>query len=330
MIEETFLYVSPKDSTCPYQNLAREEAFLKTLLPGQAILYLWQNQNTVVIGRNQNCFKECRVSLLEKEGGHLARRLSGGGAVFHDLGNLNYTFLAMREDFDVSDQTDVILSAVKSYGIPADLSGRNDIEVNGRKFSGNAYYKTKGPCYQHGTLLVSVDEGKIDRYLSVDREKLLSKGVDSVRSRVIGLSELAEKITVDDLKLRIAEAFRSRYTGTRFHLLQEEPEETASLREKYESADWLYGTKQDYTYQIEKKFPWGKTELNLSIVKGIIEKAVIYTDALETGFPDMIASALRGKSFQPDEINKALSALVETESCGTIIRDILDWIEESM
>ena len=88
--------------------------------------------------------------------------------------------------------------------------------------------------------------------------------------------------------------------------------------------------KKAFTYQIEKKFPWGKTELNLSIVKGIIEKAVIYTDALETGFPDMIASALTGKSFQPDEINKALSALVETESCGTIIRDILDWIEESM
>ncbi|MBQ7059918.1 MAG: lipoate--protein ligase [Firmicutes bacterium] len=330
MINETFLYVSPNDSVCPYHNLAREEAFLQGLLPGQMILYLWQNKDTVVIGRNQNCFKECRVSLLEEEGGHLARRLSGGGAVFHDLGNLNYTFLAMKEDFDIGRQTGIILEAVRSFGIPAGATGRNDIEVNGRKFSGNAYYRTKGACYQHGTLLVSVDEKKIDRYLSVDREKLRSKGVDSVRSRVIGLSELSDKISVESLKERIAKAFREAFPKAGFHLLQEEPEGTRKLTEKYGSSEWLYGNRFDYTYQIERKFPWGKTEMHFSVMKGMIKRAVLYTDALETTFPERVARALEGKSFSPEAVREALLPFTTDESTGEIVPDIINWIEESM
>ncbi|MBO4887817.1 MAG: lipoate--protein ligase [Firmicutes bacterium] len=330
MINETFLYVSPKDSVCPYHNLAREEAFLQGLLPGQMILYLWQNKDTVVIGKNQNCFKECRVSLLEEEGGHLARRLSGGGAVFHDLGNLNYTFLAMKEDFDIARQTGIILEAVRSFGIPAGATGRNDIEVNGRKFSGNAYYRTKGACYQHGTLLVSVDETKIDRYLNVDREKLHSKGVDSVRSRVIGLSELSDEISVESLKERIAETFRKAFPQAGFQVLQDEPEETKKLAEKYSSSDWLYGNRFDYSYQIERKFPWGKTEMHFSVIKGIIEQAALFTDALETTFPEQITQALEGKRFTPEAVREALFPFAADESTGEIVLDIINWIEESM
>ena len=160
------LLVCRSGGTDPYENLALEEALLSRVGEGELILYLWQNARTVVIGRNQNPWKECRTALLAKEGGHLARRLSGGGAVFHDLGNLNFTFLMSAEDYDLPRQLTVIERACQSLGIPAQRSGRNDLLAEGRKFSGNAFYKHNGKAYHHGTLMVDVDLEKVQRYLS--------------------------------------------------------------------------------------------------------------------------------------------------------------------
>lgn len=334
MIEKTYLYVSPEGSFDPYLNLAREEVLLRRVGQGEMILYLWQNQDTVVIGKNQNCYQECRVSLLEEEGGHLARRLSGGGAVFHDLGNLNYTFLAMREDFDVAFQTGLILEAVRSYGIEANASGRNDIEANGRKFSGNAYYLTREACYQHGTLLVSVDPGKIGRYLSVDREKLSAKGVSSVRSRVTGLVDLCPEITVDGLKTRVSQSFCGAFPEARTIILSEGEEgrrieeEALKLREKYADPVWLYGEKTSYTYEFGKRFDWGSVRIHLDIRKGQIARTKVYTDSLLLQWPGIVEGQLTGCLFEPAAIGSAL--VTEDPDLAPIFSDVTNLIEESM
>ena len=142
MIRKIYFYIS--DCIDPYTNLATEKTLLDCVGDNEIILYLWQNQNTVVIGKNQNALTECRCALLEEDGGHLARRLSGGGSVFHDLGNLNFTFLCAKENYDLSRQMQVIKEACALGGISAEISGRNDILADGKKFSGNAFYNN--PC----------------------------------------------------------------------------------------------------------------------------------------------------------------------------------------
>lgn len=160
----------------PYRNLAVEEYLLLHCEDKECILYLWQNQNTVVIGRNQNAWKECRTTKLEEEGGHLARRLSGGGAVYHDLGNMNFTFLINKEEYDLDRQLQVIIGAMEILGLKAEKSGRNDILIDGKKFSGNAFYEQEKHCYHHGTIMVGVNMETLSRYLTVSKDKLKSKG----------------------------------------------------------------------------------------------------------------------------------------------------------
>ena len=195
----------------PYENLAAEQTLLERVGEGEMILYLWQNARTVVIGRNQNPWKECRTALLAEEGGHLARRLSGGGAVFHDLGNLNFTFLMREEDYDLSRQLSVIERACRSLGIPVERSGRNDLLADGRKFSGNAFYHHQGRAYHHGTLMVDVDLEMVQRYLSPSKAKLAAKGVDSVRSRVVNLKEFVPDLSIERLSEALISAFAAVY-----------------------------------------------------------------------------------------------------------------------
>ena len=182
--------------TNPHRNLAIEEYLTDTVPEDTLIVYLWQNKHTVVIGRNQNAWAECRTAELERDGGTLARRLSGGGAVYHDMGNLNFTFSLRTEDYDLRRQQSVIVEACRMLGIPAEISGRNDILTNGCKFSGNSFYSHNGCSFHNGTLLLSVDMANLGKYLTPSKVKLESKGVASVRSRVINLTELVPTLTV--------------------------------------------------------------------------------------------------------------------------------------
>ncbi|MBO7406799.1 MAG: lipoate--protein ligase, partial [Clostridia bacterium] len=206
-VQNAEIYIS--GSVDPRFNLALEDLlFKRTENSGAIIMYLWQNQNTVVIGKSQNAWREVRTELLEQEGGTLVRRTSGGGAVFHDLGNLCFTFIAPRDEYEKINWRELIAQAVRSIGIDAEVNGRNDIVTgDGRKFSGNAFRFTRHAGLMHGTLLVDADLDKMGRYLNVSPAKLEAKGVSSVRSRVVNLKELSLALTIPALSDRLIEAF---------------------------------------------------------------------------------------------------------------------------
>lgn len=305
------LYIYESSSHDPYRNLAVEEELL-VLARRATVLYLWQNENTVVIGRNQNPWKECRTALLEQEGGHLARRLSGGGAVFHDLGNLNFTFLMPQEYFDIPKQQHVILTALRSLGIDAELSGRNDILCSGRKFSGCAFYKNGSAAYHHGTLLVDTDREKLSRYLSPSKAKLQAKGVDSVRSRVVNLKEIAPEITVSALKDALVRVFAQVYCARPEYLeatdLNTARIDALTLRNK--SWEWNFGHKLPFTLEYEDRFPWGSLQIQLQIDRGIIRQAKVYSDAMDWTLASTLEHCLTGCRFERSELAQCLESSV--------------------
>ena len=297
MIERAEYYAAKQN--VPYPNMALEEYLMDTVPRGTCILYLWQNQRTVVIGRNQNCWKECRVKELERDGGHLARRLSGGGAVYHDLGNLNFTFLVRREDYDVDRQLSVILRACRSLGIPAEKTGRNDVTAGGRKFSGNAFYFSGDCAYHHGTLLIDTDKEAAGRYLSVSVEKIRSKGVDSVQSRIANLSEFLPGLTAARMVAVLLSAFGGVYGRT-----PEKIEETrldgprlARLERDFSDPGWLYNRSSPFRYEFSRRFPWGGVTVCLDVKNGTVTDAAVYSDAMDESFIARVGGRLRGCPF---------------------------------
>ncbi len=313
------------DCTDPYHNLAVEEYLMETVQPGECILYLWQNQNTVVIGRNQNPWKECRTSLLEGEGGRLARRLSGGGAVFHDLGNLNFTFLMNEEDYDLDRQLAVIETACRTLGLNVARSGRNDVLADGRKFSGNAFYHSKGKAYHHGTLLVDVDGEKLARYLSPSKAKLQAKGVESVRSRVVNLVQLVPGLTCERMAQAMENAFAAVYALPleRADESRLDPETVERLRVRNGSRDWLYGPRLPLSFECEERFDWGSIQLQLQVESGVVVQAKVYSDAMDWELAPAIEGLLIGSEFSLQalclRIRAGLAQYAE-DLCGMLTR----------
>lgn len=295
----------------PYYNLAVEQHLLETVPEDTCILYLWQNENTVVIGRNQNPWKECRTTLLEQEGGHLARRLSGGGAVFHDLGNLNFTFLVSLDQYNLDRQLTVIQQAVCILGIHAERSGRNDVLAEGRKFSGNAFYKSGKRAYHHGTLLVCANMDKLSRYLNPSPAKLHSKGVDSVRSRVVNLQELNSNVTIETLKSALIQAFCEVYRLP-VSVLEESALDSArveALAQHNRSWEWNYGLKLPFSFACEDRFPWGSVQVCAQIESGLIQDIHIYSDAMDWAFVPALEQKMLGCRFSQAALQECLQAV---------------------
>ena len=288
----------------PYGNLATERVLTEQARPGTPVLFLWSNTDTVVIGLHQDCRAECRVDRMREKGIFLMRRFSGGGAVWHDLGNVNFSFCCHDADYDVDRQTDVVLRACRKVGIDAVRTGRNDLEAAGCKFSGNAYYQVPGGHCQHGTLLVHCDLSRLGEYLTVSPEKLKKHAVSSVRARVVNLADLMPGVTIPRLSAALQEAFEEEYgpaeTG-RFPDRERVEAYAALLR----SDDWIYGRRIPATQIWKRSFPWGNFELRLVVRQGLIREARVVTDMLDSRLPDVFAAALKGKPCLPERMVKA-------------------------
>ncbi len=291
-----------------YKNLALEEALLRELEEGQCGLYLWVNDPSVILGNNQCAYLECNPGICRSRGIAVARRRSGGGAVYHDRGNLNFTFCMCKEDADVDRQLQVIIEAVASFGLTAEKTGRNDVAINGQKFSGNAFFDSKGCYYHHGTLLLNVDTASMSRFLNPSKAKLQSKGVDSVRSRVVNLSSLCPEITVDTMKQAMFTAFSKVYGLPCVPLCAERLEQTAIQdgRERFSSERWKYGPKIPFTNRLEQRFSWGEVNLDLHVNEGMITEALLSSDSMEADWFSDIGTEFQGLPYRTDILCKAL------------------------
>jgi len=307
-----------------WYNLSLEEYLLENVKEDEIILYLWQNENTVVIGRNQNAWKECAYQQLEEDGGKLARRLSGGGAVYHDLGNLNFTFIMNQKHYNLEKQHSVIIDALSKFNVKADFSGRNDMLIDGKKFSGHAYYTNNNKSYHHGTLMVNSDLDKLGYYLKPSEKKIKSKGIDSVRSRVTNITEVNNEVTIEMLKQSMDESFCKIYTGEcTYEIYELEVDPLIALYDKYSSWQWIFGQSPKFDASYTERFTWGEIELDFSLKNGLITEANIFTDAMDVEIFDGLADSFKGTKFEKDEIKNTIDKAYINEE---IKKEILMWL----
>jgi len=320
------LRLAKSNSFNPWHNLSLEEYLMSTVKDDEIILYLWQNEHTVVIGKNQNAWKECAWQQLEDDEGKLARRLSGGGAVYHDLGNLNFTFIMNKEHYDLHKQHTVIINALKSFDIVAEFSGRNDMLIDGKKFSGHAYYYSKNKSYHHGTLMVDSDLEKLGYYLKPSEKKIKSKGVDSVRSRVTNISDKNSRVTIENLKQAMDESFVELYSGeVSQEWYDENIDSINELYGKYSSWEWRFGQSPVFDISYTEKFPWGEVEFEFSLRSGEITQSNIYTDAMDTELFNGLCNNLKGCKFQKEEIKAVIEKTMANEE---IKNDVINWVDD--
>ena len=327
------LNVITTDTTNPYENLALEEHLTMNVAEGEVTMYLWQNAHTVVIGKNQNPWRECDVEAIKRDDIRLARRISGGGAVYHDMGNLNFTFAARDGLFDVNKQTEVILLACRLLGINAIKTGRNDLTVDERKFSGHAYFSKCGYNYHHGTIMMDVKGEDMTKYLNVPDSKLKSKGVSSVKSRVTNLrehmpsEELRNAPTaqlIEEMKRAMIEAAEKVYGVSA--TMCEKPEVPQELVDKYTSEEWRLGTKIPFEKEIIHRFDWGEVEVQLSMKGEYIDDCRVYSDSLETEVFEEIEEMLKGAKFDAGEIR----SMQIPKGTSAVAREVLELVAEAI
>jgi len=309
------------DTTDPFFNLATEDWIFRDMDPNTKVLFLWRNDKSVIVGRGQNVWTECRLEELEKDGVHLVRRQSGGGAVYQDLGNTCFTFMSGKEPNRTTkdlyrENNLILLGALRRAGVTADSSGRNDLVVEDKagpvKISGSAFKESRDRCFHHGTMLMDVDLGRLARYLTPDSKKLESKGIRSVKSRVKNLSELVPGFDHQQFCAHLTEGFQEFHDAEAEiqHLELDSLRTIPQISEYYEtlrSWDWVYGKNPQFQHTMKERFSWGGCELHLDTAKGKIRESKLFTDSLH---PELLLSSeryLKGKPYSVSGIREALS-----------------------
>lgn len=328
------------DSYDPWFNLAVEETIFRQMPTTQRVLFLWRNADTVVIGRAQNPWKECNTARMEQDNVRLARRSSGGGAVFHDLGNTCFTFMAGKPEYDKSVSTALVISALHNLGIHAQASGRNDLEVETadgmRKISGSAYKETADRGFHHGTLLLNADLTRLANYLNPDPKKLQAKGITSVRARVANLSDITPGLTHQQICDSIINAFFALY-GEQVEAEHISPQALPDLPgfvenfARQSSWEWNFGQAPAFSHLLDNRFSWGGIELHFDVEKGHITRTQLFTDSLHPAPLEALAERLQGALYRSDILQQTCEALLtEYPEQETELREVASWIAEAV
>ena len=321
------LFIDNKGITDPRINLAIEEYALKNLDINETYLLFYINKPSIIIGKNQNTIEEINTEYVEENGITVVRRLSGGGAVYHDLGNLNFSFITKDdgESFhNFRKFTEPVINALKKLGVNAELSGRNDIEVEGRKISGNAQFSTRGRMFSHGTLMLDSEIEHVVSALRVKKDKIESKGIKSIRSRVANISEfLEEKVTVEEFRqLLLTNIFEGLDEIPEYVLTEEDWEKIHQLsEERYQTWEWNYGKSPKFNLQHSHRFPVGSIDVRLEVNKGIIDHCKIYGDFFGVGEVQDIEDRLKNVKYERASLDKALEDLDIKHYFGNITKE---------
>lgn len=292
-------------------NLALEEVLFRQLKG--PILYLWQNDNTIVVGKNQNTFQEINADEVKEQNINIVRRLTGGGAVYHDLGNLNFSVIVdikEGEVYEYSSFLEPVIKALKYFNVEAYMEGRNDLLVNGYKISGNAQMISGNRVLHHGTLLIDSDLTMLSKVLNVSKNKLSSKGIKSVKSRVANIVDFIDSdISIPLLENRIIEEFCTK--NSEELVINDELLKDAKRisKEKYSTYDWIYGGSPKSDFVNEKKFSFGTLCVNLELEKGRIKNCVFSGDFLDTRDISIVSKNLEGVIYLRENIEDRLSEL---------------------
>lgn len=321
------LFLDNRGITDPTLNLAMEEYALKHLNPENTYFLFYINEPSIIIGKNQNTAEEINAAYVNDHNIHVVRRLSGGGAVYHDLGNLNFSFIT-KDDGDSFHNfrkfTEPVIEALKELGVNAELSGRNDILAEGRKISGNAQFSTKGRMFSHGTLLFNSNIDEVVNALNVKLEKIQSKGIKSIRSRVANIKEfLKEDLTIEQFKdLLLQSIFKEQGSIERYEWTDEDLKNIKELaNNRYRSWDWNYGKSPKCNIQQSKRFAAGQVDIRLEVNKGVIETVKIYGDFFGVGDVSELEQTLVGTKFDQQEIERKLQDVNLSYYFGNVTKE---------
>ncbi|MED1738328.1 lipoate--protein ligase [Bacillus swezeyi] len=321
------LFIDNQHITDPRINLAIEEYCLKHLDPEQTYLLFYINQPSIIIGKNQNTIEEINTKYVDENGIIVVRRLSGGGAVYHDLGNLNFSFITKDDGnsfHNFKKFTEPVVEALKRLGVDAELSGRNDLMANGRKISGNAQFSTRGRMFSHGTLLFDSEIEHVVSALKVKKDKIESKGIKSIRSRVANISEfLDQKMTTEEFRnLLLRYIFDTEDEIPEYKLTDEDWKIIHQIsKERYQNWDWNYGKSPKFNLQHSKRFAAGSIDIRLEVHKGVIHECKVYGDFFGVGDIGDIEEKLAGVQYERNAIEEALQGVDIQHYFGNIQKE---------
>ncbi|MBA2174541.1 lipoate--protein ligase [Halobacillus locisalis] len=331
------LFIDHEGINDPRINLAIEEYALKNLDINETYLLFYINEPSIIIGKNQNTVEEINTNYVEENNIQVVRRLSGGGAVYHDLGNLNFSFITKDDGdsfHDFAKFTEPVTEALKKLGVNAELSGRNDIVAeDGRKISGNAQFSTKGRMFSHGTLMLDSEIENVVSALNVKTEKIKSKGIKSIRSRVANISEfLNEEVSMEEFKdliLRYIFDVEDVKDVPQYKLTKEDWENIYKLaEERYKNWDWNYGKSPKFNIQQNKRIEGAGTyDIRLDVTKGYVQNAKIYGDFFGVGDISEIEERLIGTQYERKALSDAIGDLDVSHYLGKITKeDFIDML----